>query len=259
MFEARLQPGETLKKIIDSVKDLVSDANWDCSSNGISLQAMDSAHVSLVALLLRADGFEEFRCDRNISLGFNMASMTKILKCAANDDVITIHAEDNSDTVGFKFESPKNDKVAEYEMKLMDIDSEHLGIPDSSYEAVVKMSSSEFQRICRDLSTLGDSVQLNVTKEGIKFSTSGDSGSGNVTLKPNTNVDEENDQVVIEMQEKVALTFALRYLNFFTKATPLSKTVTLSMSKDAPLVVEYRMDVGYIRYYLAPKIDEDEE
>ena len=62
------------------------------------------------------------------------------------------------------------------------------------------------------------------------------------------------------MQEPVSLTFALRYLNLFTKATPLSDSVTLSMSKDVPLVVEYRIgDMGYIRYYLAPKIEEDEE
>lgn len=38
-----------------------------------------------------------------------------------------------------------------------------------------------------------------------------------------------------EMNEPVQLTFALRYLNFFTKATPLSPTVTLSMSADVPL------------------------
>ena len=59
----------------------------------------------------------------------------------------------------------------------------------------------------------------------------------------------------------MTLNFALRYLNFFTKATPLSEAVTLSMSKDVPLVVEYKIgEMGYIRYYLAPKIeDEDEE
>jgi len=39
----------------------------------------------------------------------------------------------------------------------MDIDSDHLGIPETSYDAVVKMSSAEFQRICRDLSTLSES------------------------------------------------------------------------------------------------------
>ena len=38
----------------------------------------------------------------------------------------------------------------------MDIDSEHLGIPDTEYSAVIKMPSAEFQRICKDLSTIGD-------------------------------------------------------------------------------------------------------
>ena len=123
---------------------------------------------------------------------------------------------------------------------------------------------------------------------------------------------------------QVTLTFALRYLNFFTKATPLSPQVCLSMSADVPLgeflscclcasvflffvplfrcfsisqatardmttffygclyavilsqlhngflllthmflapaVVEYKIaEMGYIRYYLAPKIEDNEE
>jgi Proliferating cell nuclear antigen, C-terminal domain len=41
-------------------------------------------------------------------------------------------------------------------MKLMDIDSEHLGIPDAEYQAIVRMPSSEFARICKDLSSIGD-------------------------------------------------------------------------------------------------------
>jgi proliferating cell nuclear antigen len=61
------------------------------------------------------------------------------------------------------------------------------------------------------------------------------------------------------MNEPVQLTFALRYLNFFTKATPLSSTVTLSMSADVPLVVEYKIaDMGHLKYYLAPKIEDEE-
>lgn len=38
----------------------------------------------------------------------------------------------------------------------MDIDSEHLGIPDTDYAATIHMPSSEYQRICRDLSSIGD-------------------------------------------------------------------------------------------------------
>eukprot|EP00965_Chrysotila_dentata_P156945 5185466-Pleurochrysis_carterae.AAC.1 len=41
-------------------------------------------------------------------------------------------------------------------------------------------------------------------------------------------------------------------------ATPLSGQVILQLSKDVPLVVEYRIgDLGHIRYYLAPKIEDD--
>lgn len=41
-------------------------------------------------------------------------------------------------------------------MKLMDIDSEHLGIPEAEYHAIVRMPSAEFARICKDLSSIGD-------------------------------------------------------------------------------------------------------
>lgn len=48
-------------------------------------------------------------------------------------------------------------------------------------------------------------------------------------------------------------------MNSFTKASPLSNIVTISMSSDLPVVVEYKIaDMGYIRYYLAPKIEEEE-
>lgn len=52
------------------------------------------------------------------------------------------------------------DKISEFELKLMDIDSENLGIPDTDYKAVVRMPSAEFQRICRDLTTIGDTGRM---------------------------------------------------------------------------------------------------
>ena len=138
--------------------------------------------------------------------------------------------------------------MQDFELKLMDIDSEHLGIPDTEYKCQIKMPASEFQRICRDLAILGDTVTIAVSKDGVKFSVSGEMGSGNMTLRQNSSVDtKEEEQVSIQMEEPVNLNFALRYLNFFTKATPLSSTVILNLSKDVPLVVEYRIEeAGHI-------------
>ena len=262
MFEARILKGKNLKRLIESIKELVTDANFDCSSAGVSLQAMDSNHVSLVALLLKAEGFEHYRADRNISLGINLSSMSKILKCSDDDDIITLKAEDSGDTVTFMFESPKQTRISHFSLKLMDIDSEHLGIPTTEYKCVVKMPSAEFKRIVGEIAIIGDTVRISASKDGVKFAVSGDMGTGSIVCKQNAAVDEdEEEQIQIKMEEEVSLTFALRYLNSFAKATPLAKSVSLKMSPDVPLVVEYSMedDMGHIRYYLAPKIDEEEE
>ena len=80
MFEARLDQGDLLEKIIESIRGLVTDANFDCSATGIGLQAVDSSHVSMVALLLRADGFQHYRCHRGLSTGMNLANFAKMLK-----------------------------------------------------------------------------------------------------------------------------------------------------------------------------------
>ncbi|KAI8907479.1 hypothetical protein PhCBS80983_g04027 [Powellomyces hirtus] len=258
MLEARLAKAAILKKLLDAIKELVTDANFDCNDSGIALQAMDNSHVALVALMLRSQGFEHFRCDRNHSLGISLASLSKVLKCAGNDDMLTIKSEEDGDILQLVFESPSSDTISEYDLKLMDIDSEHLGIPDTAYDAVVKMPSVAFQRICRDLSNLSESVSIEVDKEGIRFSAAGEMGNGNTRIKQGSAVDDEGVATTIELNQSVNLTFSLKYLSNFTKATPLSDTVSLNMSADVPLLVEYKVsEIGYIRYYLAPKIGDD--
>ena len=100
---------------------------------------MDNSHVSLVSLTLRSDGFDKFRCDRNLSMGMNLGSMAKILKCANNDDTVTVKAQDMADTVTFMFKSQKHGKVFDHEKKLMNLDQEHLGIPETGYSCVAHM------------------------------------------------------------------------------------------------------------------------
>jgi proliferating cell nuclear antigen len=65
----------------------------------------------------------------------------------------------------------------------MDIDADQLGIPDTDYDARVTMPSSEFSRICRDLSQLGESVRIEVSKDGVRFASDGEAANGSVLLK----------------------------------------------------------------------------
>ena len=61
--------------------------------------------------------------------------------------------------------------------------------------------------------------------------------------------------VEIALSEPVALTFSLKYLVNFCKASGLSSTVKLCLSNEVPLLVEYTLaSNSYLRFYLAPKV-----
>ena len=93
------------------------------------------------------------------------------------------------------------DRISEFELKLMDIDSEHLGIPETEYKCIVKMPANEFQRIVRDLAVLGDTVTIGVSKEGVKFHVKGDLGTGNILRKSSKSGDKPEQWTTVEMEE----------------------------------------------------------
>ncbi|KAJ7174251.1 proliferating cell nuclear antigen, N-terminal domain-containing protein [Mycena filopes] len=188
MLEAKLAEAGTLKKLLDAIKELVTDANFECNEEGVNLQAMDNSHVALVAVHLEAAGFKRFRCDRPMPLGVNLNSLTKVLKCAKDDDECTLKAADDADVLNLVYEAKNSDRIAEYDMKLMDIDSDTLGIPDTEYEAEVSMPSAEFARIVKDLNALGESVRIEVSKEGVRFASEGEAANGSILLKKNGEV-----------------------------------------------------------------------
>lgn len=93
---------------------------------------------------------------------------------------------------------------------------------------------------------------MEVSKEHIRFSVQGDIGNGAVTLKNN-----ESEGTVLEVVDPTNMSYALRYLNLFNKAATLGDEVKLCLQKDVPLVVHYGFPLGEVKYYLAPKINDE--
>jgi len=257
-LEAQLQQAALLKKVVDAMKDLCKDVNFDCSERGMQVQSMDSSHVALVSLLLRESAFSEFKCERPTSLGMNVESLAKILKMCGPGDSLKIKWMSDADMVNFQCEAGGDDRISDFDLKLMQIESEHMEIPEQHYKVTAKLPSNEFQKICRDLKEFGETMQVKASKEGITFSVAGDVGAGNVMLKPRDS-DRPEEKVALTVQEPVTATFALRYLVNFAKAAPLSGSVELGLGPDAPLLVKYDLETtanGHMQFYLAPKIDD---
>jgi len=79
---------------------------------------MDNSHIALVSLELKQECFESYRCDRNMSLGMNLNSFTKILKCAGNDDQVKITASDDTDVLGLQFQNRSTPLLSIYKFPI---------------------------------------------------------------------------------------------------------------------------------------------
>ncbi|KAJ2439950.1 hypothetical protein IWW46_004209, partial [Coemansia sp. RSA 2440] len=165
-------------------------------------------------------------------------------------------------TLAISFESTGKDRVSEFNLKLMDIDIDSVDVPDMDYQATVTMSAQEFARIVRDLMSIGDAVTIDATKQGVRFSANGDDGNGSILLRHKKLIDEEGSSstTTVDITEPVNHSLALKYLANFAKAAPLTDSVTINLIEDAPVMFEFKIsDMGHIRFYLAPQIEDEQD
>ncbi|EER16222.1 proliferating cell nuclear antigen, putative [Perkinsus marinus ATCC 50983] len=256
MFECKLEQAVLFKKVVAAVLDIVKEGNFDLSDEGIRVQTMDTTHVALVQMELKESAFDEFRCDRESCVGINFEALTKLLKLCRDDDSLSLKKEEDCDTLTIT--SAGEGRAVECDMNLMDIENEQLGVPDCEYSCEIKMKCSQFAKICRDLKDCGgENLRIDCDKNSVKFSMKCDGHVKSSSIKL------EHDVEITHCKEAVEnLCFSLRYLLLFTnKACALSDDVTLRLSAETPLMIDYCVadspEKGFVRYFLAPKLDDE--
>ncbi len=110
MFYAKISQGTLIRNLIDTFKDIVVNINLIISEKGISFQALDSSSVYLISLNLFPEGFEEYRCDKEFSLGVSINNLAKLLACGGNDDTLALFFNEDSDKLKIVFENKSKNK-----------------------------------------------------------------------------------------------------------------------------------------------------
>merc|ERR1711977_167793 len=181
-----------------------------------------------------------------------------VMKMCNPTDVLKLRHDSGADLATFQCENTAEDEVSEFDLKLMQIESEHMEIPEQQYQVVAQMPSAKFLKIVKDLKEFGETMQIIASKDGMRFSVKGDIGDGNVMVKPRES-DKSEERVSLTVKEPVVATFALAYLVKFAKAAPLSGSVELGIGADMPISVKYELDNaenGHMQFHLAPKVED---
>jgi proliferating cell nuclear antigen len=242
--------GSSLKGLFEVLKELLNDVNVVVNQSGIKILAMDSAQVTLCHCLLEAQNFEVFHCPETVVIGLNVQNLYKLLKIVSSQDTLTLQIEsDSPNDLEIIIQNSEKKSKTFFKLRLLDINDDRLKVPNVEMTTCITMASVDFQRLIRDMLTVGSVLRVRVKKGEVIFETSGDFATQRTILETS------EDTKVNESDDEIDLSFSLKLLSLFSKASTLSTLCSLWLQADFPLIVQYAVgNLGHIRMILAAKL-----
>ena len=238
--------------VLKQLSNFVNEINLYVNTDGIYMQGMDSAQISLVELTLTSDWFNEYETKKSEVLGLHTQTLFKVLSCMEEPQVITM-SSNNGDSLEISFE--EEGTIPKYfVISLIDFESEVLTIPEVEYELDLTMNVSKIQKLLNQLSIFDETIDVSYSDTNMELKTKGDLGTMTVML-----TDDLVEELAIEedIGEKT-LSYSLKYFNELCKFTKVSENLTMHINEGVPLKVCYLLGTknDSLKLYLAPKVIE---
>lgn len=245
----RTVQASAIRTLSEALKEVLIDVNIHFDQTGIKIMSMDGSKVTLVHLMLQADQFENFYCQEQTVIGVNMLSLFKLLKTIGNTDIVTLYIEkEDRHKLGIKIENKEKSIISSSKLRLLDLDEDIISIPDVEFDSVITMPCVDFQKYCRDLSIISESVTI--TSKGNVFTlfASGDFAEQEITIG-----ETQSGLVISKKEAEVSGRFPLKYLNLFCKSSGLCSNIEIYLKAHYPLILVFNCaSLGTLNFGLAP-------
>lgn len=255
MFSASFPNGGAfLKKIIQIIKDDIPEPTLTLKKDGITIQSMDKSHVVFVNIVIRPEGATHYECDGCYSLGINCDTFLKFLNCGETNTICILSFDEsqNPDTLNLLF---KGNNRKTFKMKLMNEASINmLDLPNLQHACYVSLKTEDFQQCIKDMSVVSDDVTITrktneMNGNILQFKAQGDTGIGVIDIP----ID------ICKGKRYLSSTYSLKYLSWFAKAASLCQEAIIGLDRDFPLLLHFENDIIDMRFFLAPKINDNEQ
>ena len=262
IYISNLSKSDAFSTIFQHIRLFTDHINITFSKERMYFQSMDSSRVSIFELTLPCDWFDiyEFNYDGPVTIGVNSNILYKILNTRdkIQETNITYDVTNDSDKLFIKFNSDnKNIYDKNFELPLVDLDTELMDIPESECDAEFSICSANFSNIISQLKIFGDTIDIECTEEKIELqSISQESGKMAVEI----DIDELTSYAINE-GDVINLSFSLAILQNISLYHKLSKEMIIYLTAEKPLKIIYNLginDDAVMTFYLAPKINDND-
>ena len=245
MFNAKVK-SEVLKGIIDVTSPLVNEVKLNITPKGISLRAVDPAHVAMVDLEVKSKAFDEYKAT-DMELGIDMDKLASIMRLSSSGDMISLDYDEESNRLIVK--------IGNLVRKMGLIDT--AGMPDPkmpnlNLPAKVVLKASELNQGVRASEAVSDHLALTVNKDDFELFAEGDTDTVNLKLPKDLLLE-------LNTTTKCKSLFSIDYFSNMIKPVRGEDSITIMIGNDNPIRVEFDIaeKKGHVTYLLAPRIESE--
>lgn len=258
---------DILKHLAELLRDLLTECNLECTPEGIRVLCMTVDRTSLVHMKLKgrqsntdkSTGFEKYMCKEPLNIGLNMEDYFKIIKLVEKKETIRYFVTDENRTELAIQRIHQEEAICNTKyIKLMDISASRINnIPDIAFDNVIVMNSGRFQKICKEIGTFSDLIEITSINKILYFKAHKANVKQEIKIKP-TNTDTGMEfEVCKNTTDIINGVYKLKYLESFSKCANFSPTVKIFLQNDTPLIIECEIsDLGLIRLCISNIVTE---
>lgn len=246
MLTIEFEDAKTWIELLEAIKDIVEEAFFVATPEGLSLRAMDSARVAMIDLKLPPSYFSNYNIEKEeVKLGFSVSDMVKVLKGMRKGYKLALELS-TENVIKLRF---MGKGYHTFEFPLLDIESESIPSLKLKFDARIKIETKVLLEAVENIEKFSDYATFKVESE--KFMIYGKSEKGRATSEFS-----KEDLIELQMEKEAISSYSTEYLLNILGKDDLSEITVLEFATKVPLKVTYNLEnEGELTYYLAPRTE----
>ncbi|MBD3303666.1 proliferating cell nuclear antigen (pcna) [Candidatus Woesearchaeota archaeon] len=238
-----------LKDSIAVISELVHEARFKLTKDGVEMIAMDPANVAMVVFKLLSSAFTEYEIDKETEIAINLANFKQILRRAKANDVLSLElTNENKLKITLKGKSTRT-----FSLPLIEIEETEQKVPNLSFPVVISTATSVLNDAIDDADIVSESVTFSAEPDKMMVSAEGDLSKASIDIPA-----DDLTKITSDTKAAVKSKYSIEYLKKMMQGSKLADEVNIHFSQDYPLKLEYKVvDKVLLSFILAPRVEND--
>jgi proliferating cell nuclear antigen len=262
LFSCKTNEGHIIKILSELLQNNIKNGCFVIDDKGIRLRMTDSNKKILIDIDLLAENFSLYKYrdgNKKLYIGINQSHFHKMLKSIKKKDSIALFIDDDKpNDLGIKIIPKEKNRVTTSFIKIQNIQQLDIDFP-VGYGKPVIVPSNEYQKMCKDMSNIGNTMNVISKKYMINFNCiQGGVYGRKVEFGETDDIAQDDD----ENNEEINQEFDTEQLSRISKIAGLSTNMQIYQTVDLPLLFRSSVgSLGKISIYVKSKkdIEEDEK